>query len=421
MTTPLPAPAGARDQDLPPPNPRWVVVMTVVAIVLVAFNLRSPVTSLGSLLSDVRGALGIGAGVAGFLTSAPTLVFGVAGAAVPLVARRAPSGLLVTVSLVVLAAGTALRAAGGVGLLVVGTLVAMLGIAVINILLPVIVRSSFPRRQGWLTGVYVSTLQIGAATASALSVPIASSAGSWRAGLAWWAVPAMVAVVAWLPTSRVVSSAGRRDDTGTNLDWPTLLRDRTAVALAVLFGVQSLAAYVVMGWLPTVLRDAGLSPGRAGTMLAIVMAVMVPMSLLAPAWVATRPDQRVFVPAVAVPWVIGFGGLWLAPTSFTIVWMVMIGAGMTSFPIALLLMGLRSATPGDTREVSAFAQGLGYVIALPGPLLFGVLHDATGGWDVPLLIMLALIVPIAWGGLHAGRDTFIGHDAVAPDTTAGQD
>lgn len=409
MTTPLPVPTDERDH-LPPPNPRSVVVMTVIAIILVSFNLRSPVTSLGSLLSDVRSALDIGAVLAGFLTSAPALVFGLAGAAVPLVARRLPSGLLVTVSLLVLAAGTALRAAGGTGLLVVGTLVAMLGIAVINVLLPVIVRSSFPRRQGWLTGVYVSTLQIGAAAASALSVPIAASAGSWRAGLAWWSVPAVFAVLAWLPTSRMVSSDGRRDDTGTTLDWPTLLRDRTAVALAVLFGVQSLAAYVVMGWLPTVLRDAGLSPQRAGTMLAVVMAVMVPMSLLAPAWVATRPDQRVFVPAVAIPWLIGFGGLWLAPTTLTVLWMVMIGAGMTSFPIALLLMGLRSATPGDTREVSAFAQGVGYVIAMPGPLLFGVLHDATGGWDIPLLIMIALIVPIAWGGMHAGRDIFIGQE-----------
>lgn len=416
MTAASPARQDRRDESLPPPNPRSVVVLTVTAIVLVSLSMRSPVTSLGALLSDVREAIGIGAGLAGFLTSVPALVFGVAGASVPLIARRLSNGKMVTVSLVALTIGTAVRAAGGSALLVAGTLLAMTGIGIINVLLPVIVRSSFPRRQGWLTGIYVSTLQVGAAAASALSVPIMVASSSWRAGLALWAVPAALALVVWLPTSRVVSSDGRRAHATSSLDWPSLLRDRTAVGLTVLFGVQSLAAYVVMGWLPTVLRDAGLSPSAAGTMLAVVIVVTIPTSLLAPAWVASRPDQRLFVPLVAIPWVIGFGGLWLAPTTWTIAWMLMIGIAMTSFPISLLLMTLRSRTPGDTQQVSAFAQGLGYLVALPGPLLFGVLHDATGGWDVPLAIIVALVVPVAWGGWRAGSNVFIG-DAASSTAT----
>ncbi len=420
MTSAPPVAPDGRDESLPPPNTRSVVVLTVTAIVLVSLSMRSPVTSLGSLLSDVRAALGIGSGLAGFLTSVPALVFGLAGASVPLVAKRLSNGKMVTVSLLALTIGTAVRAAGGSALLVAGTLVAMLGIGIINVLLPVIVRASFPRRQGWLTGIYVSTLQVGAAAASALSVPIAVTTGSWRAALAWWAVPAALALVVWVPTSRVVSSDGRRASSTSGLDWPTLVRDRTAVALTVQFGIQSLAAYVVMGWLPTVLRDAGLSPGRAGTMLAIVIIVTIPTSLLAPAWVQSRRDQRMFVPVIAITWIVGFGGLWLAPTTWTAFWMLMIGIAMTSFPISLLLMALRSRTPGDTQRVSAFAQGVGYLLALPGPLLFGVLHDATGGWDVPLAIVVALVVPVSWGGWRAGRDVFIGDatpDADGPSPT----
>lgn len=381
-----------------------------VAIVLVAASMRSPVTSLGALLADVQGALGLDPAVAGVLTSAPTLVFGLAGAAVPILVRSLPTGQAITASAVMIAVGTAVRGAGSTGLLLAGTLVAMVGIAVVNVLLPVVVRSGFPSREGMMTGLYVSMMQVGAAGGASLSVPLASAAGGWQAGLAWWAAPAVVGTAVWVSSSRLASSHGRRDGTGSTLTWSRLVRDRTAVSLTLLFGIQSSVAYVMMGWLPTILRDAGLSPAMAGSMLAIAVSVAIPASFLLPSWLAGRPDQRAFVWIIAAPWTAGFVGLIVAPTTVPWLWATFVGLGLASFPVALLLMGLRSATPADTRQVSAFAQGLGYLVALPAPLLYGVLHDATGGWTVPLLVLLGLLVPLMWFGLQAGRATTIGSD-----------
>lgn len=379
-----------------------------VAVMLVAASMRSPVTSLGALLVDVQDALGLSSALAGVLTSVPTLVFGLVGAAVPLLVRSLPTGQAITASMVLIATGTVVRASGSTVWLLVGTLVAMVGIAIVNVLLPVVVRSGFPSREGWMTGLYVSVLQIGAAAGASLSVPIANAAGGWRAGLAWWAVPAVVGAAAWLSSSRLASSHGRRDGAGSTLTWTRLVRDRTAVALTLLFGIQSAVAYVMMGWLPTIYRDAGLSPAAAGSMLAVAIVVATPASLLLPAWLARRPDQRAFVWIIGGPWAVGFAGLVLVPTTVPYVWAVLIGFGLASFPVALLLMGLRSATAADTRQVSAFAQGVGYLVALPAPLLFGVLHDATGGWTVPVSVLLVLLVPLMWFGLEAGRATHIG-------------
>lgn len=379
-----------------------------VAVMLVAASMRSPVTSLGALLADVQDALGLSSGVAGVLTSLPTLVFGLVGASVPLLVRQLPTGQAITASMLMIAAGTVVRAAGTTGWLLAGTMLAMFGIAIVNVLLPVVVRSGFPSREGWMTGLYVSVLQLGAAAGASLSVPIADAGGGWQAGLAWWAAPALVGSIMWLSASRLASSHGRRDAAGSTLTWSRLVRDRTAVSVTLLFGIQSAVAYVVMGWLPTIFRDAGLTPAGAGSMLAIAIVVATPASLLLPAWVARRRDQRAFVWIISGPWAVGFLGLLIAPTTVPYVWATLIGIGLASFPVALLLMGLRSATAADTRQVSAFAQGIGYLVALPAPLLFGVLHDATGGWTIPLLGLVALLAPLMWFGLDAGRSTYIG-------------
>lgn len=394
--------------DLPPPNPPRVVALVVVAIVLVAFSLRTPITSLGALLPDVRADLGLGAGTAGFLTSVPVLVFGLAGALVPAFGRRASTGRLVTLSLLAVAVGAAGRVTGGAAVLVLGTVVAMAGIAVVNVVLPVIVRGSFPRRQGWLTGLYVAVMQVGAAIASATAVPLGEAFGGWRWGLGWWAAPVVGAIGAWLVADRAARPPAHGRPTPSALTWRDLVRDRTAVALAVLFGVQSLCFYAMAGWLPTILRDLGLGAERAGSMTAVALTVMVPAALLAPAWVAGLDDQRWFVPAVATPWIVGMVGLLVAPTTWTPLWMVLVGLGLTSFPIALLLVGMRSATAVDTAPVSAFVQGVGYLVALPGPLLIGLLRDWTGSWTVSLVALTACIVPIGVAGLLAARDVTIG-------------
>lgn len=386
---------------------RLRILLLGLGIVCVAASMRSPVTSLGAVLPDLRGDLSLHPAVAGILTSLPPLVFGVAGAAVPRLVSRLPTGRAVTIAAAVIAVGTGVRGIGTTLWLLVGTVVAMIGIAVANVLLPVVVRSAFRSREGWVTGSYVAVMQVGASAGAALAVPVAAAAGAWEVGLAVWALPAAAGVVVWMLSSGRVSVQSRRDAGTSELTWTVLFRNRTAVSLMLVFGLQSTVAYVMMGWLPTILRDAGLSPATSGGMVAVAVAVSIPASFLLPGWLSGRPDQRSFVWWIIGPWAVGFVGLIVAPAAAPVLWACCVGFGFASFPVALMLMGLRSATTADTRQVSAFAQGIGYLVALPAPLFFGVLHDVTGGWTVPLAILLLLLWPLTVFGRNAGRQVHI--------------
>lgn len=391
-----------------PASRRPARLLLALAIVLVAASLRPPVTSLGPLLPDIEQAVGLSPVLAGLLTSAPTLVFGCVSVMVPWLVRHLSNGKAVTVSMAAVAVGVVVRSAGTVGPLLAGTLVAMGGIAVANVMLPAVVRAGFPAREGWMTGLYVSVMQAGATAGAAFAVPLATTHGGWQAGLAWWAVPAVVGLAVWLPSSRLISLQGRRDGGSSTLTWGRLARDRTAVAVMWFFGLQSALAYVTMGWLPTIMQEAGLEPAAAGSVLAVAITVTIPISLVAPVWLARRRDQRYFSLAVSSSWALGLVGLILAPTMAPMVWAAFLGGGLAGFPASLLLMGLRSATPADTTRVSAFAQGLGYLVALPAPLLFGLLTDVAGNQDVPLSLLVVLVLPLGIHAWRAGEPRLIG-------------
>lgn len=382
--------------------------MLVAAVLLVSASMRSPISSLGGVLPDIQQDLALPPVLAGLLTGMPPLVFALVGAGVPSLARRLATGRAVTSATILIALGTATRGIGTIGWLISGTAVAMLGIAVANVLLPVVVRSSFPSREGWLTGAYVATMQVGASLGAIATVPVTSATGSWGIGLALWAVPAVVGVAVWTASSRRVSEHGRRDAGDSPLTWDVLARDHVAIALMLMFGLQSTVAYVMMGWLPTILREAGMSPTFAGGMVAVTIAVSIPASFLLPGWLGARNEQHSFVWWVVVPWSAGFVGLMVAPASLPILWASLVGFGLASFPVALLLMGLRSATAADTGRVSAFAQAGGYLLALPGPLFFGVLRDLTGGWTIPLALLLLSMWPFTIYGRRAGRPGCVG-------------
>lgn len=381
-----------------------------VAILLVSLSLRLPVTALGPVLEEIRADLGIGAGVAGVLTAVPVLVFALAGTLVPWLRRRLSLGSSIAVAMVAVVVGTLVRPFGTAALLLAGTVVIMMGIAVINVLLPVVVRSGFGGREGWITGGYVASLQVGAAAGASLTVPLATALGGWPRALASWAVVGLVGLVAWLPAARGVSASGRRDAALSHLRPSVLVRDRVTRNLTVFFGLQAMVTYIMMGWLPTVLRSQGMAASSAGAMVAVVTLVTIPVSLVLPGWLGSRPDQRLAPWFIVLPWWLAFAGLLVAPVRFAVVWAALLGIGVAGFPVTLALFGLRTASPSDTMQVSTFAQSMGYLIGLPGPLLAGVVADATGGWTVPLVLLCMVNVPILLTGLVSGTAVTIGHD-----------
>jgi CP family cyanate transporter-like MFS transporter len=377
------------------------------AAVLAAFNLRPAISSVGPLLEEVRHGLGMSPTVAGALTSLPALCFAIAGTGAPRLARRLGTDVVVAAAMVVLAAGLALRpivGGGEIGFLAFSA-VALAGIGVANVVMPALVKRHFPDRIGAFTGLYSMALTFGAAVAAAVSVPLANRfGGSWRVSLALWAIPAGIAALAFfgvirrnpptaVPPPVESRPAGR------------LVHSRTAWSLAVFFGLQATGAYVVLGWMPQIMRDAGVSADTAGVLLALTPAVGVPFALLLPALAARRASQSGFAIALAAVGLLGYGGLWLAPATAPWAWAVLLGVSQASFPLALTMIGLRSGSTSGTVALSTFAQGIGYLISIPGPVVVGALYQHTGGWAWPLAFMAALLLPQAIAGAFAGRSS----------------
>ncbi|RPK74396.1 putative transporter YycB [Streptomyces sp. ADI97-07] len=404
------APPGAPAPKAAPGPAPWLLRLVTVGLVLAALNLRPAITSLGPLLEEVRDGLHMSGSVAGVLTSVPPLCFAVFGFMAPRLARRFGAGAVVCAGMVAITAGLLIRPfVGGTAGFVAASALALMGIAVSNVLMPVIVKRWFPDRVGSMTGLYSMALALGTALAAAVTVPMTEVlGGSWRTGLAVWAVLAALAIVPWIPLVR---------DRGTTPGQPggrrqpapvlKITRSRTSWALACFFGLQATAAYITMGWMPQIFRDAGISAGTAGVLLAVTMAMGVPLAFVIPRAAARLRNQGPIVVVLGGCGLLGYAGLYLAPAGGAWLWALLLGIANCAFPLALTMIGMRSRTGAGVVRLSAFAQSTGYLLSIPGPLLVGVLYQHSGGWGLPLALMAGLMVPQMIAGVLAGRDRTI--------------
>jgi CP family cyanate transporter-like MFS transporter len=406
----------------------WLTRLLVAGLVLAALNLRPAIPSLGALLEEVRDGLHMSGSVAGVLTSVPPFCFALFGFAAPRLARRFGPGAIVCAGMLAITAGLVIRPLmGGTAGFLTASALALMGIAVGNVLMPVIVKRYFPDRVGTMTGLYSMGLAFGTAIAAAATVPMTNAlGGSWRLGLGIWAVPAAIAVLPWLglvrdrsdadareaathgtPRTAAVPEAADRTPPGRSTPAPSLLRNGTAWALACFFGLQATGAYIIMGWMPQRFRDAGLSAGTAGLLLAVTMVMGVPLAFVIPRMATRMKTQGPIVLGLGLCGLVSFGGLYVAPAGGAWVWAVLLGISNCSFPLALTMIGMRAKTGAGVVRLSAFAQSTGYLISIPGPLLVGVLYQHSGGWGLPLALMAGLLVPQMVAGVIAGRDRAI--------------
>lgn len=391
----------------------WLLRLIAVGLVLAALNLRPAITSLGALLEEVREGLHMSGSVAGVLTSVPPLCFAVFGVMAPRLARRFGAGAVVCAGMAAIAAGLIIRPyIGSTAGFLAASALALMGIAVSNILMPVIVKRWFPDRVGTMTGLYSMALALGTALAAAVTVPVTGAlGGNWRTGLAVWAVLAAVAVLPWIVLVRDRTPApGQPGPAAANAaEAPALriTRSRTAWGLACFFGLQATAAYITMGWMPQIFRDAGVSAGTAGVLLAVTMAMGVPLAFVIPRVASRLKQQGPIVVVLGLCGLIGYGGLYLAPAAGAWAWAVLLGVANCAFPLALTMIGMRARSGAGVVRLSAFAQSTGYLLSIPGPLLVGVLYQHSGGWGLPIALMAGLMIPQMVAGILAGRDRTI--------------
>ncbi|OPG70805.1 cyanate transporter [Pseudomonas ogarae] len=380
----------------------WLLLL---GLILVALNLRPALASMAPLLSEVSRSLGLSAAQAGLLTTLPVLCLGLFAPLAPVLARRFGAERVVLGILLALAGGIVLRSAFGQVGLFVGSILAGASIGVIGVLLPGIVKRDFAKQAGAMTGVYTMALCLGAAMAAGATVPLSEHLGhSWALGLGFWVVPALLAAVFWLP--QVGEKHGAHQ---VAYRVRGLLRDPLAWQVTLYMGLQSSLAYIVFGWLPSILIGRGLTPTQAGLVLSGSVIVQLISSLAAP-WLATRgKDQRL---AIVIAMLMTLGGLFsclYAPIDGLWGWAILLGLGQgATFSLALTLIVLRSRDAHVAANLSSMAQGFGYTLASLGPFAVGVVHDLTGDWNALGWIFGLVGLGAIIAGIGAGRALYVG-------------
>ncbi len=387
-------------------------MLVLLALVLTGLTMRVAVTSVGAELDDLRDGLHTTSGVAGVLTTLPVIAFAGMGFLAPALAHRIGDHRLVAIALGIATAGLALRAATGqVWQFVLLSLLALAGGAIANVLMPSLVKQHFPDRIGTVTAVYTTCLAIGTTSAAGLTVPIADAAGGWRFGLGCWAILTAVALLPWLPTLRRDRPVA--EDRPDRLPIVRIARTRLGWAMALLFASQSFQAYVAFGWFANFFRDHHVSAARAGLLVAFYAALSIPISMVIPT-IAVR-GQRGLVAGLTCCSAVSYLGMLFAPVGGAWLWMLLGGVGSGIFPLTLTMIGLRSATAPVTAALSAFSQGIGYLIAGTGPLLVGLLLQLTGeDWTWPLILLLVADVLSFSFGWYAGRPCYVEQELGLP-------
>lgn len=383
-------------------------------MVVIALNLRPGATSVGPLMENVVGAYGQGAFASGLLTALPPLAFGAMGLlAVPISRRLGLTGAIVA-SYVVVALGLLLRpSAGAFTLFVVLSVLGLLGPALGNVLVPAWIKQHGGGRTVALMTVYSVVLALGGSAGSALAVPLAGSGvDGWKDSLQTWGVIAAVPVVVWAVvltrTGHDFPPSPPRGEIGGSLR-----RSPTAIALTVMFALQSLNAYTQFGMLPQILTEAGISPARAGVLVAVIAGWGLVGGLVMPTVIERAPGLPWIVASFGVLTVIGYLGLLLAPTVSPLLWACVLGIGGFAFPTAIALLPARTRSPLITARLSGTVQPIGYLLAALGPILAGALLGVTGSSASVLWFLAGTGALLSVAGFRAGLPRLVDRE-IAP-------
>lgn len=379
--------------------------LLLLGIVAVSVNLRPAAVSVGPVLGEIRDGLGLSAGGAGLLTSLPVIAFAVFGASAPRIAHHLGLHRTTLLGMVLVTGGLATRSfveSGPPFLLL--SVIALAGMAMANVLLPSLIKLHYPDRVGSMTAIYTTAMAIGLTVASMATVPMGEALGSWRWGLLVWAGVAAIGILPWLG---LMSHDLAPADEEQPITMAQVARTPLGWAMVLCFGLQSTQAYVMFGWLPEIYRGAGYDATEAGLFLGIATGISIPLSFWLPASFARTSRPVTFFMVLMGCYITGYLGLLLMIDTLPWLWALILGTGACVFPLVLTLIGLRARTAAGTRALSGFTQSAGYLVAAPGPWLFGVLHESSGGWTVPLLAVLALILPLAVCCVYVARPHFL--------------
>ncbi|MFI0913331.1 CynX/NimT family MFS transporter [Streptomyces abikoensis] len=390
----------------------------MLGIVLASLNMRAALAGVSPLMSEIGGHFHLSAATSSLVTTIPLVFMGLGSIVAPRLARRFGTEAVLCGALLLLCGGILLRVAPPVVALFAGCALVGTAIALLNVLMPGLVKRDFPDRAASMTALYSTTLILGATGSAALSVPLENALGGWRGSLASWALLAAVAALVWLPQAVLTRRGAARPDApaarpdapaagpaATNGDGPRLTRSPLAWQVTLMMGTQSLIAYVCIAWMPTIFTDHGMSKGGAGLVYAFYTLVQMAGSFFVPLLAGRMRDQRVPVVAVVALMAAGVTGLLIAPVAGAWVWATLMGVAQGGLlGLALTFMVLRTRDAHTASRLSGMAQTWGYLLASVGPFAIGWVYGATDSWTLPVSLLLVACAALLFLGLGAGRD-----------------
>lgn len=403
-------------EDQPTTKPLWAGrVIAVLAIILVAFSLRNAVTAMSAIIVEIGEDIVLTDTALGIIGMLPPLMLGAGGLIGPALTRWMSLHFTLIASIVVMLIGHILRAmATGFPSLLIASVVTMLGMGVGNVLLPALVKEYFPDRIALMTSIYAMLFSVSTAVPGALS-PIVAATLDWRISLLLWAAVTAVAIPPWI----ILWVRQLREQKASRAANPTALtvqrqpsanlwRSRTAWGLLLMYGLTSLNGYAMLAWLPEILLDTTtVTPVYAGVLLSCYAVTAGPLALIMPAIALRLRNPGVLAYVGATTFITGYLGLMFIPGTLTTMWVFIAALGTGLFPVMLALINARTRSAEMTASLSGFVQGLGALISVAGPLVVGILREASGGWTLPYLFLMATAVGVFLAGFLLRGSRFV--------------
>ncbi|MEF3327860.1 MFS transporter [Oceanobacillus oncorhynchi subsp. incaldanensis] len=387
-------------------------MLYLIAIMVIGFNLRPAITSVGPLLGTIRDQIGLENWSAGTITSLPLIAFAIVSPLAPKLGRKLGNEGAVLLGLILLFAGIGTRSIPYTPTLFIGTAIIGVGIAVMNVLLPAVIKEKFPHKVGQMTSVYSTSMAIFAATASGLSVPLAKGAGlGWELALLSWAVLALVGIIVWIFVIRRNPAPKEEQVELSNKPFndSNLWKSPLAWQVTLFMGLQSFIFYVMVSWLPEIMQSFGFSVSAAGWLIAYVQFVGLPSTFLAPVLAEKFSNQQGIVLGISGGAAVGFIGLLIGgPLPLIFIWVTLIGVTFGgAISLSLAMLGMRARNGRQAGALSGMAQSVGYIFAAIGPLFIGLLFDITQAWSAPIIAIIVVCLLMMVAGLGAGRNKFV--------------
>lgn len=382
----------------------WLLIL---GIVFIALTLRSPLTSVGPIIDEIRKALHISNVAAGFITTIPLLAFAIVSPIVPKIARKITVEKSLLFATIILAIGIVLRSSGSISMLFIGTALIGIGISFGNVLLPSLIKLKFPLKVGIMTAIYTVAMNSSASLAAGVSYPISTLRYGWQGTLGIWIIFAILAIIIWMPQTKNVQLE-KPPTLAEQHEKKPMWRYPLAWIIMLAMGFQSMLFYTTAAWIPEMFKAQGLSAGQAGAMFSILQIAQIPMTFITPIIASKLKDQRPIVVFFGILYIIGFGGLLIGLTDYSALWMICIGlAGGASFSTCMMFFSLRAKDAFESADLSGFAQSLGYLCAAIGPVLYGYIHDKYDSFDTANFMYIIVVIISVTASFIAAKNRYV--------------